>query len=101
VVYCEFPIETRRRLVVALILPFFLYYDVVYSQSSQGNRRRLNLAYNSCARFVYGVSRSEHISDHARSIMGVTFDEYHTFRVCSFFSQIVDRRIYLTSCSND
>jgi hypothetical protein len=83
------PIETRRRLVVALILPIFLYCDVISSQSSLGNRRRLNLAYNSCARYVYGVSRSEHISDHARSIMGVTLDEYHTFRVYSFFSKIV------------
>jgi hypothetical protein len=67
------PIETRRRLVVVLILPIFLYCDVIFSQSSVGNRRILNLAYNSCVRYVYKVSRSEHISDHARSIMGVTY----------------------------
>jgi hypothetical protein len=33
------PIETRRRLVVALILPIFLYYDVMFSQFLLGNCR--------------------------------------------------------------
>jgi hypothetical protein len=36
------PVETRRRLVVALLLPKFQYCDILYSQSSMGNRDRLN-----------------------------------------------------------
>jgi Reverse transcriptase (RNA-dependent DNA polymerase) len=83
------PTETRRRLVVALIVPIFLYCDVIYSQSSLGNRRRLNLAYNACARYVYGVPRFERISAHAKNVMGVTLDEYHTFRMCSFIFTLV------------
>jgi hypothetical protein len=31
------PIDTRRRVVIALILPIFLYCDVIYLQSSLGN----------------------------------------------------------------
>jgi Reverse transcriptase (RNA-dependent DNA polymerase) len=43
------PVETRRKLVVTLLLPKFQYCDILYSQSSEGNKDRLNKCYNSCA----------------------------------------------------
>jgi Reverse transcriptase (RNA-dependent DNA polymerase) len=48
-------IETRRKLAVALLLPKLQYFDVLYSQSSEGNKDRLNKLYNSCARYVFGI----------------------------------------------
>jgi hypothetical protein len=54
------PVETRRKLVVALLLPKFQYCDILYSQSSVGYRD--NKCYNSCARYVYNIRTSESIS---------------------------------------
>jgi hypothetical protein len=55
------PIKTRKKLVTSLIVPQFLYCDVVFSKTTQGLREKLKVAFNSCARYIYGVSRNQHI----------------------------------------
>jgi hypothetical protein len=55
------PILTHKRLVQSLIVPLFLYCDVVYSQSV-GLNSMLNVAFNFCARYIYGIRRSGNIS---------------------------------------
>jgi hypothetical protein len=83
------PPETRRRLVVALLLPKFQYCDVIYSQSSQGNKNRLNRLYNSCARYVYNIKATERISEAAKNITGSTLDQMNKYRICSFYFKII------------
>jgi hypothetical protein len=56
------PILTRRRLVQSLIVSLFLYCDVVYSQSSVGVNSLLNVAFNSCARYICGIPMDGSIS---------------------------------------
>jgi Reverse transcriptase (RNA-dependent DNA polymerase) len=86
------PVETRRKLVVALLLPKFQYCDILFSQSSVGNRDRLNKCYNSCARYVYNIRSSESISGPAKNITGRTLDQLLEFRICSFFHKIIQQR---------
>jgi Reverse transcriptase (RNA-dependent DNA polymerase) len=83
------PVETRRKLVVALLLPKFQYCDILYSQSSVGNKDRLNKSYNSCARYVYNIRSSESISGPAKNITGKTLDQLHDFRICSFLYKLI------------
>ena len=57
------PTEIRRRLILALILPLFTYGDVFFSLSlNSACQHRLNVLFNSCARYVFGIKRYEHIS---------------------------------------
>jgi hypothetical protein len=49
-------VETLRRLVLALLLPKFQFCDIIYSQSSDGNKKRLNRLYNSCPSVCLSVS---------------------------------------------
>jgi hypothetical protein len=56
------PIETRKKLVISFIVPQFLYCDVVFSKTTLGLQEELKVAFNSCARYIYGVSRYQHIS---------------------------------------
>jgi hypothetical protein len=86
------PTETRRKLVVALLLPKFQYCDVLYSQSSEGNKDRLNKAYNSCARYVYSIKPRESISGPAKNITGKTLDQLHGYRICSLYYKMVSQR---------
>ena len=83
------PIETRRRLVLALLLPKFLYCDVLYSQSSEGNKNRLNRLYNSCARYVYNIRPTASISEYAKKITGNTLKTMYSFRVCSQYFKLI------------
>jgi hypothetical protein len=48
------PVLTRKQLVLSLIVPYFLYCNVIYFHVSAVNRQ-LNVAFNSCARYMYGV----------------------------------------------
>jgi Reverse transcriptase (RNA-dependent DNA polymerase)/Endonuclease-reverse transcriptase len=87
------PTLTRRRLVQSLIVPLFLYCDVVYSQSSVGVNSVLNTAFNSCARYVYGVQRGRSISAFSRQILGVPLNVYFDFRKAAMVYRLLSTHI--------
>jgi hypothetical protein len=49
------PVMTRKKLVQSLLIPHVLYCDVIYSRASVEVNRRLNVAINSCVRYIFGV----------------------------------------------
>jgi hypothetical protein len=51
--------------------PTILYCDLVYSQSSVGENSMLNVAFNSCARYIYSIPRGGSISTFFRQIVVV------------------------------
>jgi hypothetical protein len=73
-----------------LIVPVFLYSDVVYFPSLTGAEfRRLELVFNACTRYVYGLWRFDHISEFSREILGFTLFEYLELRLAGFIHKIV------------
>jgi len=83
------PVETRRRLIKSLVVPLFLHCDVIFSKSQSGLQNRLNLAFNSCARYVYNIRSSESISNAASRILGLPFGKYLSFRICCQMHRII------------
>jgi hypothetical protein len=83
------PIQTCQKVVTSLIVPHFLYCDVIFSKSSVRLRERLKLAFNSCARYIYGISRYEHISTYTKRILGVPLDVYYSMRICCMINKII------------
>jgi len=83
------PIETRRRLILCLVLPLFLHCDVIFSKAQVGLENRLKLAFNSCARYVFNIKRSESISEPAKKIIGLPLNKYLSFRMCCQMYRIV------------
>jgi hypothetical protein len=83
------PILTRKKLVQSLIVPLFLYCDVVYSQSSVGVNSMLNVAFNSCARYIYGIPRGASISAFSRRILGVPLNVYFDLRKTSMIYRLL------------
>jgi hypothetical protein len=83
------PLETRRKLVTSLIVSQFLYCDIIFCKSSMRFRERLKLAFNSCARYIYSISRFQHISPFANKILGVPLDTYYSFRVCCAMFRLI------------
>jgi hypothetical protein len=87
-------------LVRSLIIPIFLYTDVVYFPSLTGLEfRRLELAFNACTRYVFGLRRFDHISEFSRGILGYTLFEYLELRLACFIHKIglVGAPSYLSS----
>jgi hypothetical protein len=52
------PVGTRVQLARSLVVQLFLYCDVIFFKVAVGLRdSRVRLAYNSCARYVFGIRR--------------------------------------------
>jgi hypothetical protein len=86
------PIVTRLQLGRSLVVALFLYCDVIFSKVAVGLGDRLRLAYNSCARYVFGIRRSEHISGYSARILGLQLGRYYSFRICCQMYRIVSTR---------
>jgi hypothetical protein len=68
---------TSRDLRFFLIIPIFLYTDVVFFSSLTGLEvRRLDLDFNACMRYVFGLRRFDHISEFSRGILGYTMFKF-------------------------
>jgi hypothetical protein len=83
------PMETRHKLVTSLIVPQFLYCDVIFSNSTVRLRERLKVVFNSCTKYIYGISRYEHITQYANRILGSPLEKFYSFRVCCTMNNII------------
>jgi hypothetical protein len=92
--------DLRIYLVRSLIIPIFLYTDVVYFPSLTGLEfRKLELAFNACTRYVFGLRRFDHISEFSRGILGYTLFENLELRLACFIHKIglIEAPSYLSS----
>jgi hypothetical protein len=92
--------ELRLYLVRSLILPIFLYSDVVYFPClSNSAFNRLQLAFNACTRYVFGLRRYDHISSLDQEILGCQFFTHLESRLASFIHRIFlgPTPVYLSS----
>jgi hypothetical protein len=75
------------------ILRLILYCDVVFSRSSADVNRRLNIAYNSYARYIYGISRYQSISEYSQRIIGVSYDTFMDLRKCMMIYRVLNGQV--------
>ncbi len=69
-------VEMRRKLVISLIVPIFLYASPVYSGTTRRAWDRINLAFNNCARYVFQKRKYDHISHFTIKILGMSIESY-------------------------
>jgi hypothetical protein len=87
------PFAVRMRLVVALVILFFIYCDCVYFALDSYSLRKLTVAFNACVRYVYHRRLFDHISDVSDSILSCSLLTYMEFRlVCFMFSLVTSGR---------
>lgn len=82
-------IEHRRRLVVSLIIPLFTYGDVVFSSLNETQKRKLELCFNSCLRFIHKRRKFDHLADVRDSILGCNLETYFKYRLMVFLFTIM------------
>ena len=83
------PLNVRRGLFDALLLPHFLYCDIIYSATSVGIFRRLQLAFNSCLRYVLDLKKYDHISQYSTFLLGCDLSTYFNVRAATFLFKIL------------
>lgn len=86
------PTETRRKLIRTLVLPIITYAEVVYCNLDSLSQHKLQVAYNDAVRYVYGIRRHDHISEHSRDFLGCTLKQYINARNCIFLHRIINSK---------
>jgi hypothetical protein len=73
--------EIRRRLVVSLIIPKIIYGAPILICASKGAWHHLNIAFNSCARFIYRKKDRDRISSFTKQIGGSININYKSIHI--------------------
>jgi hypothetical protein len=83
------PFAVRMRLVVALVMLFFIYCDFFYFALDSYLLRKLTVAFNASVRYVYHKRLFDHISDTSDLILGCSLLTYMKFRLACFMFSLV------------
>ena len=83
------PLETRLKLVKQLIIPIISYFDSIYCKLDSISLHKLLVAFNHATRYVYHLSRFEHISGWSKLILGCDLATYLKLRNLSFLYRLM------------
>lgn len=78
------PTNVRLKMFKALILPHFLFGDLLHVNPSASSMDRLRVALNSCVRFVYGLNRYARVSHLQQNLIGCSIQNLYAYRSCIF-----------------
>jgi hypothetical protein len=83
------PKHIRLKLCKALLLPTFFYSDIIYTDLRSVDSRRLEVAFNSCTRYVYSLRRFDHLGPFRNMLLGLPLSKYFDYRVVCFFFKVL------------
>lgn len=83
------PTATKLKLFKSLILPHFLFGDVLHVYPSASSFDRLRVALNCCVRYVYGLSRYDHVSHLQKNLIGCSLRGFYAYRSCIFLRNLL------------
>ena len=86
------PLKTRIILAKTLLVPIMLYGCEIFHNCDYEHKRKLNVAYNSIARYIFGLRRYDHVSEFSRSIYGITLESLFKFRSLLLLNNIMQTR---------
>lgn len=86
------PRKLRHKLVVSLILPYFLYCDIIFVECNAICKRKLEVCFNACIRFIFNLKKFETIGNKLSSIVGCSLFQYYNFRLATFIYKIISLR---------
>ena len=83
------PRKLKHKLITSLAIPHFLYCDSIFSECSSKCKRRLEVCFNSCIRFIYGLKKYNMIGNKKYCIFGCTLFDYYNVRLASLVFKIL------------
>ena len=78
------PTNVRLKLFKALVLPHFLFGDLLHISPNASSINRLRVALNFCVRFVYGLNRYARVSHLQHNLIGCSLQNLYAYRSCVF-----------------
>lgn len=84
--------QTKLQLFKSYVLPHFISCDFLLTSVSVRTLERLRIALNSCVRFVYNLTRFDHVTHLQQSLVGCTFYNFIKVRTCILLHKIISTR---------
>lgn len=88
----EMPVHTKLQLFKSLLLPYFMFADIVYMNMNTTLSSKLEVALNDCVRYVYNINRWTSVRHLQKTLLGCPFRNFHGLRACLFLHKLLNRR---------
>lgn len=94
------PVNARINLVKSLLMPHFVYGDVVFLDSLNAEcKRSLERAFDACVRSAFGLRKRQSVRDYKDKILGCDLFHYLRYHTLSFLHSVLLKKspVYLHS----
>lgn len=78
----DLPQNIKLQLFKSLLLPHFIFGDVVHLGMSMAMFSKLEVALNDCCRYVYNMNRYTSVRNLQRNLLGCPFRRFYEMRAC-------------------
>lgn len=94
------PLNIRLTLAKTFLVPKLIYGCELFSSCSRDMMGKLNVTYNNIARYVFGLTRRDHVSEYAKRLFGVSFENLMRIRTLTSLHKIITTKSpqYLYNC---
>lgn len=86
------PLNVKLKLVRTLIVPLISFGGLLYGNMDCESQKKLQLALNNCARYIFSKRKFEHISEFSIKIMGCSLTNFLNYRNLVFLNQLIYKR---------
>lgn len=83
------PHKIRLLLAKTYLLPTLLYSAELFTGCNSKDLKKLNTTFNNITRYIFGLSRFDHVSQFSNRILGVSLEKYLKFRNLVFLQKII------------
>lgn len=83
------PLATRKLLVKSLLIPKILYCSNIFMGCSRASWAKLNMLFNSCLRYAYGLRKFDSISSYTSLLLGCPLENFTQYRSCVFLFNLL------------
>lgn len=88
----DLPQNIKFTLFKTLLLPHFIFGDVIHLGMTAAMMKKLEVALNNCARYVYNVNRYTSVRHLQKTLLGCAFQNFYPMRSCIVFHRIIQRQ---------
>lgn len=83
------PLNIRMLLAKTYLIPVLLYGCEIYANCNTTDRRKLNVAFNNIARYIFHKSRRDSISSYSYKIFNMNFNNLLNYKCLLLFHKII------------
>lgn len=83
------PTETKKRLVLQLIVPHINYSAEVFSKLDSHSMHKLQVAFNNAVRYIYGLTRYSSMTSWRKLVLGCDLTDYIRLRNLMFLHRLL------------